>query len=59
MLVAGVFLGSALWWLVLSGTAGALRGRLSPEGLRWVNRCSGIILAGFGIAALVSLWPGG
>jgi threonine/homoserine/homoserine lactone efflux protein len=59
VLVAGVFIGSALWWLILSGTAGALRGRLTPSGLRWVNRLSGVILAGFGVAALVSLWPGG
>jgi threonine/homoserine/homoserine lactone efflux protein len=59
LLVVGVFIGSALWWLILSGTAGALRGRLTPAGLRWVNRLSGVILAGFGVAALVSLWPGG
>ena len=59
LLVAGVFIGSALWWLILSGTAGALRGRLTPGGLQWVNRLSGVILAGFGVAALVSVWPGG
>lgn len=58
VLVAGVFLGSALWWLILSGTAGALRGRLTSAGLQWVNRLSGVILAGFGVAALVSLVPG-
>ena len=59
LLVAGVFIGSALWWLILSGTAGVLRGRLTPLGLRWMNRLSAVILAGFGVAALVSVWPGG
>ena len=54
ILVAGVFLGSALWWLLLSGTVGALRSRLTPEALRWVNRLSGLVLLGFGVAAL--LW---
>jgi threonine/homoserine/homoserine lactone efflux protein len=58
-LVAGVFIGSALWWLILSGTAGAIRGRLTPSGLQWVNRLSGVLLGGIGIAALVSRWPGG
>ena len=59
LLVAGVFIGSALWWLILSGTAGVLRGRLTPVGLRWMNRLSAVILVGFGVAALASVWPGG
>ncbi len=52
LLVAGVFLGSALWWLILSGTVGALRTRLDAAILRWVNRGAGLILLGFGAAAL-------
>ena len=48
LLVAGVFIGSALWWLILSGTAGVLRGRLTPVGLRWMNRLSAVILAASG-----------
>ena len=42
--VAGVFTGSALWWLLLSGGAGTLRSRLDPAKLLWVNRFSGIII---------------
>jgi threonine/homoserine/homoserine lactone efflux protein len=52
VLVAGVFLGSALWWLLLSGTVGALRARLDVHALRWVNRVSGLVLLAFGVAAL-------
>ena len=52
VLVAGVFIGSALWWLLLSGTVGALRARLDVHALRWVNRVSGLVLLAFGIAAL-------
>ena len=55
-LVLGVFLGSAAWWLVLSGGVGLWSGRLGSEGLRWVNRLSGAIIAGFGAFALLSLW---
>jgi threonine/homoserine/homoserine lactone efflux protein len=55
MLVLGVFTGSALWWLILSGGISLFRGRFGPDALRWVNRISGIIIAGFGLLALVSL----
>ena len=52
VLVAGVFLGSALWWLMLSGAVGALRSRVDLRALRWINRVSGLVLLAFGIAAL-------
>ena len=52
VLVAGVFLGSALWWLMLSGVVSALRARVDPGALRWVNRLSGLALLAFGVAAL-------
>jgi threonine/homoserine/homoserine lactone efflux protein len=32
-----------------------LRRRVTPRGLRWVNRVSGLIILGFGVAALASL----
>lgn len=54
-LVAGVFLGSALWWLTLCGVVTAVRARLSPTILRLINLASGLILAGFGLALLISL----
>ncbi|MBF6590092.1 MAG: LysE family transporter [Ktedonobacterales bacterium] len=54
-LVLGVFLGSALWWLTLSGGVSLLRARLTPARLRWVNRVSGSILLGFGLLALASV----
>jgi len=57
VLVLGVFLGSALWWLALSTAVSLLRSRVSPRGLRWVNRMSGLIILGFGLAALASLAP--
>ncbi|CAG0967290.1 hypothetical protein ANRL3_01262 [Anaerolineae bacterium] len=53
-LVLGVFLGSASWWLLLSGTVSVFRSRFDYHALGWVNRISGIIVAGFGLLALLS-----
>lgn len=55
LLVAGVFSGSALWWLLLSGGVSLLRSRVTPNGLRWVNRSAGAIILAFGAMALISL----
>jgi threonine/homoserine/homoserine lactone efflux protein len=56
MLVVGVGLGSALWWLVLASIAAWLGRDISTNGLRWMNRISGILIGGFGIAALWSVF---
>lgn len=53
-LVAGVFLGSALWWLFLSTATGFLRERIASR-LTLVNRLSGLTIGTFGLAALASL----
>ena len=55
ILVLGVFAGSALWWLVLSGSVSLFRSRLTPDRLRWVNRLSGIVITTFGLFILLSL----
>ncbi len=54
-LVAGVFLGSAAWWLILSSSAGAARSRVGASGMRWINKLSGCVIVAFGLAALISL----
>lgn len=57
-LVLGVFLGSTVWWLVLSLAASSLRSRLDPIGLRLVNRISGMVIMAFAAACFYSLLPG-
>jgi threonine/homoserine/homoserine lactone efflux protein len=52
-LVLGVFLGSAAWWLTLSGIVGFFRERFTANWMVWVNRFAGFIIGGFGIAALL------
>lgn len=55
LMVLGVFIGSSAWWLILSGVTSLLKSRLGLAGLTWVNRISGVIILGFGIAAIVGV----
>ena len=55
LLVLGVFVGSALWWFILSGVANVFRAEFSHDKLKWINRVSGIIIMAFGVIALLSL----
>jgi threonine/homoserine/homoserine lactone efflux protein len=52
-LVAGVFVGSALWWLLLSSGVGLLKGQINLTSMRLINRLSGAVILAFG---LYSLW---
>ena len=54
VLVAGVFAGSASWWLALSFGVGLMRDRLTATHMVWINRISGAIVVTFGMYALAS-----
>ena len=54
-IVLGVFLGSATWWFLLSGGVSLVRDKFDARAMLWVNRISGTIILGFGVAALASL----
>jgi threonine/homoserine/homoserine lactone efflux protein len=54
--IAGVFLGSAAWWLLLSAGVGFVRSRVTPQLLGWINRFSGAIIVAFGIIALAGIF---
>ncbi len=58
VLVWGVFIGSALWWLLLSSGVGLFREKFNTHGLYWVNKVSGTIITGFGVFALLSAVSG-
>ncbi|MBD2460019.1 LysE family transporter [Oscillatoria sp. FACHB-1407] len=55
ILVLGVFSGSALWWLLLTGGISLFRKRFKLDGLQWLNKISGIVLIIFGVVAITSL----
>jgi len=48
-LVAGVMLGSAMWWVMMAGLVSLVRERRTPSIIRGIHIISGIGLAGFGI----------
>ena len=47
--VLGIFLGSALWWFILSNAAGFFRKRIGPKVFLIINKASGLIILGFGV----------
>ena len=55
ILVAGVFLGSAAWWLLLSSIAARFRERFDERWMLNVNRGAGAIILACGAFALVDL----
>jgi threonine/homoserine/homoserine lactone efflux protein len=55
LLISGVFIGSGLWWFILNIAASVFLKKLDYIKLAWLNRISGIVIAGFGILVLVSL----
>ncbi|MGV3754353.1 MAG: LysE family translocator [Verrucomicrobiota bacterium] len=52
VMVLGVFLGSACWWLILSNGVSLFRSRVTPAWMRGINRLSGGLLIAFGLYAL-------
>jgi threonine/homoserine/homoserine lactone efflux protein len=55
VMVAGVLLGSALWWLLLSTVVGRLRERFDLRWRRRVNVLSALVLAGFALWQFAAL----
>jgi putative LysE/RhtB family amino acid efflux pump len=51
----GIFFGSLVWWLILSGGVSYLRSRFRLQQLQWLNKASGLAIVGFGVWILVSL----
>jgi threonine/homoserine/homoserine lactone efflux protein len=52
-LVAGVFSGSMAWWTILSSASSLFNTRMNAKSMRWINRFSGAVLTGFGLAAVI------
>ena len=61
--VAGVFFGSTVWWVILCGSVGTVRTRISGDNLRLINRISGILISCFGagmvILLAITIFPAG
>jgi threonine/homoserine/homoserine lactone efflux protein len=55
VMIAGVLLGSGLWWLLLSTVVGRLRERFDAHWRRRVNLASAVVLAGFALWQIAAL----
>ncbi len=55
MMVLGVFIGSALWWMALSVGLSLFRHRLGQRAMRWINQVAGATILAFGLLALLGL----
>jgi threonine/homoserine/homoserine lactone efflux protein len=53
-IVAGVFAGSACWWVILSGTVSMLNLKFNKRLIRRINHIAGILFVGFGLFMLGS-----
>lgn len=56
-MIAGVLVGSALWWLFLSAAVSRLRTRFDSRWLRRINAASALLLAGFAVWQWLALTP--
>lgn len=48
-MVAGIFCGSVLWWLLLAYGGGRVLARLGPRGRQRVDQLCGVLLLGFAV----------
>jgi len=55
LMIFGVFLGSSLWWFILSGVVNILRTRFTKPLLVWINRLSGGAITVFGIVIVLAV----
>ena len=55
LFIGGIFLGSLLWWTILSSIAAAARSRISTTGLCRFEMLSGAVLMVFGGIVLISV----
>lgn len=55
LLIAGVFTGSGIWWLILCSAAGVFREKVRHSNLVWLNRISGTVIILFGLFILLNL----
>jgi threonine/homoserine/homoserine lactone efflux protein len=49
LLVAGIFTGSMVWWIILTGTVNKLRNKITDRTMVWMNRIAGIAIGAFGV----------
>jgi len=55
-MVAGVLLGAACWWFMLSSFVNIFRHRFRLKNIWWMNKVAGVVIFLLGLAAILSVW---
>ncbi len=58
IMLLGILLGSALWWLTLASSVALFRHKITPSVMRRINQIAGLFLLGFAGWQLLSVWRG-
>ena len=53
LLIGGIFVGSMLWWSILTGGVMALKKKIDENAMRWMNHIAGLAIGAFGILNIV------
>jgi threonine/homoserine/homoserine lactone efflux protein len=53
LVVAGIFCGSMLWWIVLAMISGHFRRRFNDRAILWMNRIGALAIGAFGVLTMV------
>jgi threonine/homoserine/homoserine lactone efflux protein len=53
LLVGGIFVGSMMWWTILTGAVNHLRDKITDKTMRWMNRIAGLAIGGFGVVNII------
>ena len=57
ILVAGIFMGSSLWWLMLSGGTALVRRHVTESRILWINRATAVALTPLALWAMaMGVW---
>jgi len=54
--VAGVLIGSLVWWTFLCSSVAVFREKVSAQALRYINQIAGIVIFSFGAYSLIQLY---
>jgi threonine/homoserine/homoserine lactone efflux protein len=54
LIVGGIFVGSMLWWVILTGTVNYFRDRFSNRTMLWMNRIAGLAIGAFGLLTILT-----
>lgn len=55
LLVFGVFIGSMIWWIILTSFLRLFREKMNQKTIIFINKCSGALITAFGLISVASL----